>query len=156
MITKITQVNKRFYLGGYNMYKKILSLPFIFSLLLFPEITFSEELNMKEGLWEITIKMEMEEMPMEMPAHTIKQCIKKENPIPKFEENEKDCKFTMKETKGNIITWVAECKNEEGKIIMKGKITYKGTTFDGVVEVKENDKIIMKEKLSGKWLGECK
>lgn len=113
--------------------------------------------NIKEGLWEITVKMEMEEeMPAQMPAQTIKQCIKKDNPVPKLEEPDKDCKFVSKEIKGDTVSWKVECRDKEGVTTISGKITYRGTTFDGIEEVREDGELIMKAKISGKWIGQCK
>ncbi len=113
--------------------------------------------NIKEGLWEMTVKMEMEEgMPVKMPAQTIRQCIKKEDPVPKIEEADKDCKFTAKQIKGDTVSWKAECKDKEGATTITGRIIYRGTTFDGVEEVREDGDLVMKAKISGKWVGPCK
>lgn len=128
-----------------------------FAVLLLNDISIAQD--MKEGLWEITVKMEMEEgMPVKMPAQTIRQCIKKEDPIPKLEATGKDedCKFTLKQIKGDTVSWKAECKDEEGVTTLIGKITYKGTIFDGVQEVREDGDLIMKAKVSGKWIGQCR
>lgn len=138
------------------MIKKIALLMVISLMILFlNDITMAQ--NIKEGLWEITVKMEMEEgMPVKMPAQTIRQCIKKEDPVPKIEEADKDCKFTAKQIKGDTVSWKAECKDKEGATTITGRIIYRGTIFDGIQEVKENGDLIMKAKISGKWVGQCK
>ncbi len=113
--------------------------------------------NIKEGLWEITVKMEMEEgMPVKMPDQTIKQCIKKEDPVPKIEEPDKTCKFMAKQIKGDTVSWKAECRDEEGVFTVTGKITYRGNSFDGTEEYRENGALIMKGRISGEWIGQCK
>jgi hypothetical protein len=38
--------------------------------------------NIKEGLWEITSKMEMEGMPFAMPATSHKKCLTNDNLVP--------------------------------------------------------------------------
>lgn len=136
---------------------KILSFLIIFSLfVIYVGKAYSGAPDIKEGLWEITIKMEMQDMPMQMPPKTIKQCIKKDNPIPRLEESDKDCKFTSKQITGNTVLWKAECKDKEGITTVTGKISYKGTTFDGTEEIRDNGELIMKGKISGRWIGPCK
>lgn len=138
------------------MIKKIgLVLVISIVILFFDDIVMAQ--NIKEGLWEITVKTEMEEgMPVKMPAHTIKQCIKKDNPVPKLQESDKDCKFTAKQIKGDTVSWKAECRDKEGVTTIIGRITYKGNSFDGVEEFREDGDLIMKAKISGKWIGPCK
>lgn len=141
------------------MNKKIFISLFVISLFLLLDNALAG-LDMKEGLWEITVKMEMEGMPMEMPAQTIRQCVKKEDPVPKISESgkgsDKDCKFTSKQIKGDSVSWKAECRDKEGVTTMIGRITYRGTTFDGIQEIREDGELIMKSKVSGKWIGQCK
>lgn len=142
------------------MPKKIAGLMAVLVCFVWLSYALAQSPNMKEGLWEITVKMEIEGMPMEMPAQTIRQCIKKEDPVPKLEESDKeavkDCKFTAKQIKGDTVSWKAECRDKEGVFTMKGKITYHGNSFDGTEEYRENGALIMKGKLSGKWIGQCK
>lgn len=124
-------------------------------ILFLNDITIAQ--NIKEGLWEITVKMEMEEeMPLKTPPQTIRQCIKKEDPVPKIEEADKNCKFISKQIKGDTVSWKAECRDKEGVTTIIGRVTYKGNTFDGVEEFREDGDLIMKGKISGKWIGPCK
>ncbi|MGQ9638654.1 MAG: DUF3617 domain-containing protein [Thermodesulfobacteriota bacterium] len=87
--------------------------------------------NMKEGLWEITMTMEIPGMPMKMPPRTWTQCLTKKNCVP--QEEDKDCKVIKSEVKGDVFTWVIECKTREGTTTGNGRTVYKGDTFEGVI-----------------------
>lgn len=137
------------------MIKKIILVVIGFTVLFLSDASIAQ--NMKEGLWEITVKMEMEEgMPVQMPAQTIRQCIKKEDPVPKLEEPDKDCRFISRQIKGDTVSWKAECRDKEGVITMTGKITYRGNNFDGIEDFREDGELIMKGRISGRWIGQCK
>lgn len=53
------------------------------------------------------------------------------------------------------ITMSMECNSPEGKIVINGRATYRGTTFNGIVKVKQADMEIT-QKMNGKWIGKCK
>lgn len=110
--------------------------------------------NMQEGKWEITNTFEMEGMPAGMmKPQTFTTCLTQKDYVPKDTE-QKDC--TMKDAKvdGNTVTWEVVCKDSSGK----GKVTYAGSTFEGVMEtmMKEDGKE-MKAKMTmkGKLIGPC-
>ncbi|MEW6418041.1 MAG: DUF3617 family protein [Nitrospirota bacterium] len=111
--------------------------------------------NMKEGLWEITMTMEMPGMPMKMPPQTYTHCLTKKDMVPQKEEPNQECKMIKHDVKGDTITWVIECKTREGTAVSNGRVTYKGTTFEGVIRVKHAGMEIT-QSLKGKWIGQCK
>ncbi len=134
------------------MVKKIgFLLVMVFGLLFLRDISIAQ--NMKEGLWEITMTMEIPGMPMKMPPRTWTQCMTKKNCVP--QEDDKGCKVIKSEVKGDVFTWVIECKNREGTTTGSGRTVYKGDTFDGVIKVKQADMEIT-QKLKGRWIGKCK
>jgi hypothetical protein len=110
--------------------------------------------NMKEGLWEITMTMEMPGMPMKMPPQTYQHCLTKKDCVPQKEEPGQECKVIKHEVKGDTVTWVVECKTKEGPAVSNGKVTYKGDTFEGVIKVKHSGMEIT-QNLKGKWIGKC-
>lgn len=111
--------------------------------------------NMKEGLWEITMSMEMTEMPMKMPPQTYTHCTTKKDMVPQKEEPGQECKTFKHDVKGDTVTWVVECKTEEGTALSNGRVTYKGETFEGVIKMKHAGMEIT-QNLKGKWIGKCK
>ncbi len=148
--------------GGIEMFRFFLISLMSVSLLLFACSKKEEStkkvdgLNMKEGKWEITVAMQATgKMPFQMPPQTFTQCITKENTVPQKVEPNQDCKITKQEVKGDTVSWTAECKTPEGPVITDGTVTYKGTTFDGMIKIKQKDMEIT-QNMSGKWIGECK
>jgi hypothetical protein len=109
--------------------------------------------NMEDGLWEITSTVDMPGMPSRSFTHT--SCLTKEKAVPQTAES--GCTIKDVKTQGNTITWTVVCM--EGKSTSTGKVTYTGTTMDGVVEtiVKANGETMrMKSTMKGKRIGPCK
>ena len=74
-------------------------------------ISFADSVpNMQEGRWEITTKMEMPGMPMNMPPMTHAQCLAKEDLVPQSSQSGDECKITNVEVSGDTVTWVMQCK----------------------------------------------
>jgi len=48
------------------------------------------EPNMEDGMWEITMKMDMPGMSMEMPPVTFNQCLTKKDLVPQKKEKNED------------------------------------------------------------------
>jgi len=131
----------------------------MFFLLVFSQIVFSQQ-EIKEGEWEITIKMQMEGMNFDMPPTTVKQCIKKENPFPMETKKDKipNCKVIKQDIKGNTVSYEMECNEDGTKILTKGTMTYKGNSFEGKATIKMTGKeeTEMTQIMTGKYLGPCK
>lgn len=111
---------------------------------------------MKEGKWEISIKIETTgKMPFQMPPQTFTQCITKDKAIPQKVEPNQNCKITKSNISGDTVSWTVECKTPEGPVISEGTVTYKGDRFNGVVKMKHFGMDIT-QYMNGKWIGECK
>jgi hypothetical protein len=101
------------------------------------------------------MSMEMPGMPMKMPPQTYTHCLTKKDMVPQKEEPNQECKMIKHDVKGDTVTWVIECKTREGTAVSNGRVTYKGTTFEGGIKVKHAG-MEMTQNLSGKWIGKCK
>ena len=112
--------------------------------------------NMKEGLWEITTKVEIPGMPFAMPPRTYTQCITKEDLIPQKPERSQECEMISRKIVGDTVLWTMECQTPEGTAVMNGKVTYKGETFDGETKMKTPDGTEITHHISGRRIGECK
>jgi hypothetical protein len=117
-------------------------------------------MNMEDGMWEITMKMEMPGMPTEMPPVTFSQCLTKKDSIPQKKDRNEDCKIVSSSVDGNTVTWVAQCRIKDGTVDSTGKITYKGNGFDGVIKAVMNTKntgtMEINQRMTGKRTGPCK
>jgi len=135
------------------MVKKICFLSvLVFGFFILTDISIAQ--NMKEGLWEMTMTMEMPGMPMKMPPQTNTHCLTKKDMVPQKAEPGQECKMIKHEVKGDTVTWLMECKTKEGPVTFDGKVTYKGESFEGVVKMKSGG-MDMIQNLKGKWVGKC-
>lgn len=120
--------------------------------------------NMKEGLWEITARMEMAGMPGAMPPQTMQQCITKkelEDPgktAPGSGQKDPRCKITDYKLQGNTASWKMTCEGENA-MTGSGSITYSGTSYSGVNKMTMShggQAQNMTMTYSGRYIGECK
>ncbi len=108
--------------------------------------------DMKVGKWQMTTKMEMEGMPFEMPPVVFTQCLTKDDMVPNNSgANQQNCKMIDSKESKNTITWHMQCPDSN----IKGEITYKGTTMQGVMHIESQNGPMMKSVLSGKHIGKC-
>jgi hypothetical protein len=116
--------------------------------------------EIKDGLWQITTKVEMKGIPAQMPATTVKQCITKNNPVPQSDAKNYECKTKGHSVSGDTVTYVVECTGKNSAMIIIGETTYKGNTFDGTstttVKTKGQPDMQINNKISGKYIGPCK
>jgi len=114
------------------------------------------DIDMKEGKWEITAKMEMPGMPMQMPAVTTVQCLSGENKVPKIKQTgeEGQCRITHSQMRGKTYIWDVECTAGGRKMSSHGEITYEGETFSGFVRIVQ-DGMTMTNRMQGRWIGPC-
>lgn len=123
------------------------------TLLFIPPVS---AMDMNEGMWEITTKMEVPGMPMQMPAVKHTQCLTGKDNVPHDKDpNRKDCKIKNTDVKGDTVTWEVHCVSNGKPVKSIGKITYKGDTFDGEMKM-EMDGMNMTQKMSGRRTGNCK
>jgi hypothetical protein len=120
--------------------------------------------NMKEGLWEVTVKMEMPGMPGNMPAQTTQRCITAkdmEDPRkvgPGNDQGSNTCEVTNYKMQGNTASWNMSCKGRE-PMTGTGTIKYEGDRYSGVNRMsmtQGKDTMQMTMNYSGRYLGACK
>ena len=113
-----------------------------------------QAVNMQEGKWEITTTFEMPGMPTGMmKPQTFTTCLSQKDYVPKDKE-QKDCAMQDVKIDGNTVSWSVVCKDSSGK----GRVTYAGSIFDGVVETVMKDRgkeMNAKMSMKGKHIGPC-
>lgn len=110
--------------------------------------------NMKEGKWQVSSKMEMVGMPMQIPSQTYTYCLTKKDMVPRQENPDQSCKMIKTSVNDSSVSWQMECSTPQGPSNIDGKITYKGDTFDGVIKVRQAG-MVMTQRMNGKWIGKC-
>ena len=119
--------------------------------------------NMKEGMWEITTKMEMAgRNDVAMPQQTVKHCMtKKDVEDPKQtvmgSKDQNRCKMTDYKLQGNTASWKVAC---EGQGSGSGTVTYNGDSYTGSQTMAINaggsgQPMNMKMNFSGRRVGDC-
>jgi len=111
--------------------------------------------DMQEGLWEITVDLEMPGMPMKMPPNTYTQCIRKDEAIPRNDQPNQECVQKDVSVKGNTVSWTVECTSPGGNMTGQGVITYHKDKMDGRMTM-QGQGMNMITHFKGKRIGECK
>ncbi|TVM15636.1 hypothetical protein DPQ33_14645 [Oceanidesulfovibrio indonesiensis] len=113
--------------------------------------------QIKYGTWEITTKVSMPGMPMEMPAMTHTQCLTEDGMTPQAEQPDHNCE-TESRVEGDTVHYTVICDSPEGSMRGEGTATYAGDTMSGsmhmVMEGDDGDMEVTQE-YSGRYLGPC-
>lgn len=120
--------------------------------------------NMRDGLWEVTTKMEMTgKSGVAMPQQTVRNCLTKkdvENPrgsAPGTAGKDNRCKMTDYKLQGNTATWKMACEGK-GAMTGSGSITYNGDSYTGsqtMAMSQGGQAMNMKMNYSGRRIGDC-
>jgi Protein of unknown function (DUF3617) len=111
-----------------------------------------------DDLWEITTKMEMQGMPMAMPAQTNKVCQPKDRPQ---EESavpaDKNCKMSDMQRSGNKSSFKVVCTGKDS-FTGTGNFEHNGDNYKGTIQMQgrmEGENFSMTQNISGKRIGSC-
>jgi Protein of unknown function (DUF3617) len=116
---------------------------------------FADDAPAKGDLWEVSSKMSIEGMPMEMPAGpTLKVCTAKTWTRPPAPANaHQSCRRSDYTVSGNKVTWTETCESPamtgKGEIIRQGNDAYSGT----ISYASEQGNMTIK--LAGHKIGTC-
>jgi hypothetical protein len=113
-------------------------------------------INMTDGLWEMTMKVDMPGMSARATQpRTITMCLTKNDLIPQNQPNtETKCEVKNRTIIGDTVTWETVCPN----LTSKGSATYAGTTFSGSSETTINMQgktQLIKTAMTGRHIGVC-
>ena len=121
--------------------------------------------NMQDGEWEITTKMKMTGMPMQMPPTSVRICISKQDiaegrkTVPQQQDGKHKCEMVNHSVSGNTVNYKMECSGEQ-KMTMTGSITYAGTSYSGKSTMDmaggPHGNMHVEHEYAAKRLGDCK
>jgi len=119
--------------------------------------------GMQEGMWEITSRMEMAGMPMNMPPQTMQRCVTQKDfsdpqRMAPADPSGNKCETSDYRLQGNTATWKITCKGENA-MTGTGSATYTGNAYTGVNKMAMkhgNETMNMTINHGGKYLGPCK
>ena len=113
------------------------------------------DINMNEGLWEITSEVKMPGMSMPPSTHT--QCITKDDLVPQKTQPGQECEVTNVQHKGNTVTWKMECSGQGGAMTGTGRITYNGDSFVGQIKMTiPGQSMKITTHMKGRRIGDCR
>lgn len=114
--------------------------------------------QMRDGMWEVTSKVEMAGMPQGVPPTTHRTCMRAsdtQNPQ-KMMQGREDCKVLDNKTQGNRMTWRMECA---GGTKGSGEMTFQRDSYEGAFSMTSNEAgkpMQMNVKYTGRRVGDCK
>jgi hypothetical protein len=132
--------------------KSVVSIMLWLAIVSFAQAGSGPDLN--EGMWEITVDLEVPGMPMKMPSSTYTQCLKKDQAIPNDEKPGQECVTKDVTTKGNTVAWTVTCTNPGGQMSGKGMATYHKDKMDGSMTM-EGQGMKMVSHFKGHRVGAC-
>lgn len=116
--------------------------------------------KMNEGEWQFEMQMQMKGMPVNMPPMRFNNCMKPGDPVPKPEQQAKECRKSDEKISGNTVSWTMLCNHQNTEMEMRGTATFNGDTMNGTMDqtMRAGGRVQMTSsgKLSGKRIGPCK
>jgi hypothetical protein len=110
----------------------------VVSVILLATVSFSlagSKPNVKAGKWEVTTRMEMAGMQMNMPPMTQTQCLTENDYVPQTSQPGEECKITKTRVSGDTVSWTMHCRSEGGEMKGNGTVTYRGDSFEGKISM---------------------
>jgi hypothetical protein len=119
----------------------------------------AQKLNMQDGLWEVSVKMEMPGMPAGAGAQTFRKCYTPADVQDASRTMPKDdnCQASDVKVQGDTVSWTMRCKPPQ-EMTGTGTMTYKGTSYAGRMNMamKEGGQTMtMQQTISGRRVGPC-
>ena len=114
--------------------------------------------ELQDGKYEITSKVEMPGMPMQMPPVTVTQCLTQQDPVPNQSTGGQQCEIIEMNTEGKTVTWEMECIQQGQKMQSTGEMVYSGNSFEGTVNTAmgpQSGNMTITTVVSGKRIGAC-
>jgi hypothetical protein len=114
--------------------------------------------QMRDGMWEVTSKVDMPGMPQGVPPTTQRTCMRAsdvQNPQ-KMMQGREDCKVIDNKTQGNRMTWRMECA---GGTKGSGEMTFQRDSYEGAFNMTSSEAgkpVQMNVKYTGRRIGDCK
>ena len=115
-------------------------------------------LDLQDGSYKITSKVEMPGMPMQIPPVTVTQCITNQDPLPNQSTAGQQCNIIDTKTEGKTVSWKMECSQQGQKMQSTGKMVYNGDRFEGTTKTimgPQSGNMTITTVIKGKRIGAC-
>ena len=120
----------------------------------------AQKLNMQDGLWEISVKMDMPGMPAGAGAQTFRQCYTPTDVQDASRTLPKDdnCQISDVRMQGSTVSWALRCKPPQ-EMSGTGTMTYQGASYAGTLNFtmkQDGQNMTINQQINGKRLGPCR
>lgn len=122
----------------------------------FPAVSLAAD-GIRDGLWEITTRMEMPGMPMKMKPTVMKHCYTKADAVDRkkvIASSDKNCTVTDMKNTGNKVSWTMKCTGPSAGT-MTGETVFGNDSYSSIMNMNSQGRK-MTMKVQGKRLGDCK
>ena len=123
----------------------------------------SAQSPVRPGRWEVTMQMDMLNMPMKMPAMKSVQCVTPEQAkdpaasLPRGPQDgrggKNDCKVSDYKMSGNTATWKMTCTSPQ-PMTSTGEMTFTDDSYAGTMKM-DSPQGPMTMKVNGTRVGDC-
>ncbi|NLC71732.1 MAG: DUF3617 family protein [Desulfuromonadaceae bacterium] len=117
------------------------------------------EVNMKEGLWEITSEFKMPGMPMAIPPMTHQQCISKKdlaNAMNQAGQENQQCRTANLTIKDDKVTYDIECGAGENATRGHAVFAYSSEKMTGTMKTSGPQGMETTTNFTGRRIGDCR
>jgi hypothetical protein len=121
--------------------------------------------QVKGDLWELTVRMQMAGVPMEMPARTTRTCMDKNARDEAFvpqKGGEGECRMVDQNRAGNVWRYRMECTGKDkDTVVAEGEVTYAPdrSSYDGKMHMTGGSRggqgFEMTQTYTGRRVGDC-
>jgi len=114
--------------------------------------------QMHPGRWEVTSRIEMSGLPMQMPAQTRTICVSNQNAGQPPIATDGSCTFSNYQISSNSATWHMSCSGQ-ANMTGDGRIDFSGDTYTGGsvmnMEISPGQSMQVRMNYSGRRVGDC-
>lgn len=123
-------------------------------------LTGNAQARIKYGLWEITVKVQMDGTPVDTPEETFRKCITHDDLTPGDNKDKEGCEKDKVTRKDDTVNWTVSCVKDKHTMNGHGLVVYSGDTMTGHAQFQAGGKgmatMKMKLQYKGRRLGKCK
>lgn len=116
-------------------------------------------LDLEEGMYSITYRTEIPDIPEPMPPITLTQCITRKHPVPEQSSGNEECTINRMETSSDTVAWTMECRQRGNYLKVTGTMTFQGDNLEGKTEMEmetESGNGTVTTYMEGKRIGPCR
>jgi len=134
---------------------------FVIPIVVLAAVIAQAQSPMRAGRWQVSMQMEMPNMPAQMPPMTTTQCVTEEQlkkdpatGLPTgMQGNPNACKVSDYKQTANTVSWKVACTGQQ-PMTGTGALTFAEDSYTGTINM-SMPQGAMTMKMTGKRLGEC-